>query len=410
MFLENLEHNYQNLISHMESAGYSRDYRGRIRREIEFILSKAASESWSSYDDIRRYYEKAQMPIGVRGKKRSLLGAIMDFDQKGKYPEGKRHELARTDAYARLFHEYQQMIDWYISNERKRGKKESSINTESKNVAPFLLALQRSGIARLCDITERAVVQALVSSDGRPLKGPSNRKFIISFFRACTPLDQCGCEKALAFIPALRKAKRNVQFLTEPEARAILAALDDLSNSLTLRDRAIGKLAFYTALRSCDVAALDLNSIDWARDVITVRQQKTDVPLEIPLDAIVGNAIHDYRTLERPCIDCPALFITTGKPYKRMHSSSMWGVSARIMGEAAIRQSKGDRKGLHLFRHNLATALLGNGVPQPVISGILGQASPESLEAYLSTDIVHLRECALSIARFPVGEGVFADA
>jgi integrase len=207
----------------------------------------------------------------------------------------------------------------------------------------------------------------------------------------------------------LRKTKRNVQFLTEPETNAILDALDDMSGSLTLRDRAIGKLAYYTALRSCDIAALNLSSIDWGRDIIAVRQQKTDAPLELPLSAAVGNAIHDYQVSERPSTDCPALFITTGKPHKRMHSSSMWAVSARIMGEAAIRQSANDRKGLHLFRHNLATSLLGNGAQQPVISGILGQGAPASLEAYLSTDTAHLRECALSIDRFPIGREVFAD-
>ena len=410
LFTENLERKYPSLISHMENAGYSTDYVGRIKREVEFILATAASENWISYDDVRRYYETAQIPSKALKKKLTFLGAIMDFDHKCRYPDGKRSGLARNDAYAKLLPVFQGMIDWYMSKERGRGKKESSINTESKNVAPFLLSLQRAGIARLCDITETAVVQSFVSADGMPLRGASNRKFIVAFFRACMPLDQDGCKKALALIPALRKAKRNVQFLTALEARAILDALDDMSNGLTLRDRAIGKLAYYTAMRSCDIAALDLSSIDWVRDIIKVRQQKTDAPLELPLSAIVGNAIHDYRIGGRPSVGCPALFITTGKPHKRMHSNSMWGVSARIMGEAAIRQSDGDRKGLHLFRHNLATTLLGNGAQQPVISVILGQAYPESLEAYLSTDIVHLRECALSIGRFPVSGEVFADA
>ena len=79
------------------------------------------------------------------------------------------------------------------------------------------------------------------------------------------------------------------------------------------------------------------------------------------------------------------------------------------MREAGIRQSKGDRKGFHIFRHHLATTLLGNGVPQAVISGALGHKRPESVEAYLSADFIHLKKCALSIARFPVLEGVFAD-
>ena len=53
----------------------------------------------------------------------------------------------------------------------------------------------------------------------------------------------------------------------------------------------IGILAIYTGLRGCDIAGLTLDAIDWNRDFIYIRQQKTEIPLELPLTAIVGNAI-----------------------------------------------------------------------------------------------------------------------
>jgi hypothetical protein len=55
----------------------------------------------------------------------------------------------------------------------------------------------------------------------------------------------------------------------------------------------------------------------------------------------------------------------------------------------------------------LAAALIGADVPAPVVSRILGHESPASLDSYLSADVAHLRECALSVERFPVAEGVF---
>jgi len=78
------------------------------------------------------------------------------------------------------------------------------------------------------------------------------------------------------------------------------------------------------------------------------------------------------------------------------------------MKAAGIRQSKGDRKGFHIFRHHLATTLLGSGVPQPVISRILGHSAPESLEPYLRADFSHLKECSISIEHFPVPKEVFS--
>ena len=74
---------------------------------------------------------------------------------------------------------------------------------------------------------------------------------------------------------------------------------------------------------------------------------------------------------------------------------------------AGIRQEQGDRKGTHIFRHHLATSLLENGIPRPVISRTLGHTAPDSLEPYLRADFVHLKECAVSIEEFPVSEGVF---
>jgi integrase len=82
-------------------------------------------------------------------------------------------------------------------------------------------------------------------------------------------------------------------------------------------------------------------------------------------------------------------------------------ISSVVLKAAGIRQEAGDRQGFHIFRHRLATALLGVGVPRPVVSEIVGHNNPMSLEPYLSADFPHLKECALSIERFPVAKEVF---
>jgi len=76
------------------------------------------------------------------------------------------------------------------------------------------------------------------------------------------------------------------------------------------------------------------------------------------------------------------------------------------MDAAKIRLNSGDRRGFHLFRHHLAISLLENEVSQPVISQIMGHSSPVSVEAYLSADFRHLKDCALSIDCFPLRKEV----
>jgi integrase len=72
------------------------------------------------------------------------------------------------------------------------------------------------------------------------------------------------------------------------------------------------------------------------------------------------------------------------------------------MKEAGIRQGKEDRKGFHCLRHSLAARLLSEETPLPIISSILGHRNKDSTKVYLSTDLVHLRACALSLTGIEV--------
>jgi len=67
------------------------------------------------------------------------------------------------------------------------------------------------------------------------------------------------------------------------------------------------------------------------------------------------------------------------------------------MKAAGIRQSKGDRRGFHSLRYYVAARLLAEETPLPIISSILGHRDKDSTKVYLSTDLVHLRACALSL-------------
>ncbi|MBU3202553.1 tyrosine-type recombinase/integrase, partial [Clostridium estertheticum] len=102
------------------------------------------------------------------------------------------------------------------------------------------------------------------------------------------------------------------------------------------------------------------------------------------------------------------LFLSETRPFTPLASRSIGSIVTKILRMVGIRQNKGDCKGTHIFRHYLASFLLGNGIPQPIISRTLGHTSPDSLEPYLKADFVNLKECALSIEKFSVAEDVFA--
>ena len=122
---------------------------------------------------------------------------------------------------------------------------------------------------------------------------------------------------------------------------------------------------------------------------------------------MVGNALYDYIVKERPHCDTREVFVSKFPHHRRLGAGSIGGAINAVYDAAGIRMGKGERRGSHIFRHLLAVTLLGNDVPQPVISSTLGHTSPESVEAYLSADFMHLRKCGLSIENFPVRKEVF---
>lgn len=219
-------------------------------------------------------------------------------------------------------------------------------------------------------------------------------------------MDSVSCRRVLNYIPEIHAYRKNLPFLTDMEIKEVKAALKDPDSKLTLRDKAIGTLALYTGLRNGDIIHLKFSAINWEKECISLYQQKTGAPLNLPLSATVGNAIYDYLTKERPSVDDPHVFLTSDVPYRPMKTTHQ--VSRHIFRETGIRQEPGSRKGLHLFRHHLATRLLENEIPQPVISKAMGHTSPHSLNPYLHIDFSHLKECSLSITDFPLRKEVFS--
>ena len=409
MNVPNLRVNHPKLISYMETNGYSKTYIDRFKREIDKILTHVNTKEWSCYKDVYLEYTKTSSSPDYLRDKRTIIGAIEQFDVYGRYPDGRRrHELFERGSYPLLSPEFKSVIDLYCEVEKKCGKKTTTIYTESHNASTFFLSLQQKGINSLDKITEDAVLSIFISPDETLLKSCSYKKNIAAVLKACIPYHPETCPRLLAFLPALRETRKNIQYLTSEEIQKVKGILADDENLLPLRDKAIGMLALYTGLRSCDISGLTLDDINWDRDFIYIEQQKTEIPLELPLTAIVGNAIYDYLRSERPHTECTYVFVSQNKPYGKLKNRSIGNVAVRIMKAAGIRQSKGDRKGFHIFRHHLATSLLGNGIPQPVISRVLGHTSPDSLESYLRADFPHLKECSISIERFPVQKEVFS--
>lgn len=406
MNVTNLKENYQNLLSFMSEKGYKESTIYSYRKQIQWILANAENRDWESYKDIYQEYVSYGYSYHWMRWKRAMLGTLERFDLYGEYPDGKHHfPFFKKKAYDFLFLEFKNLVDYYTENESARGLQASTFKNRANAISKFFYYMQEKGCNSLADITEEMVQSFFCPGTAGTEKGHDYIHRVRTVLNVCLPMEPSCIKCILNYLPAVRGFHKNVPVLTAEEVSEIKEVLRNPMGRISMRDRAIGMLALYAGLRSSDIVNMEISSVDWEMDRIHITQQKTQIPMEIPLSAMVGNALYDYITEERPTLKDPHIFLTMDKPYRPL--KGVYQVSKHIFRAAGIRQETGSRKGLHLFRHHLATEMLGKGIPQPVISRALGHTSPCSLESYLHTDFVHLKECALCISCFPVSEEVF---
>ena len=196
-------------------------------------------------------------------------------------------------------------------------------------------------------------------------------------------LNLAGVKRSHAIIPVLGDADE------ELVVRACA------SGAVSARDAAITLLALTTGLRACDIVGMRTGDIDWRGRTIGIVQEKTGNPLTLPLPALVAAKLADYVLGERPCSGDDHLFLRSVAPHTRLTDhASVHRVTVTTFQKAGVAKAKA---GTRRLRHNAASRLLAAAVPLPTISAVLGHASAESTNLYMSVDRERLLECVLPV-------------
>ena len=186
-----------------------------------------------------------------------------------------------------------------------------------------------------------------------------------------------------------------------PDEIAIIESSVDRSKPLGKRNYALLLLATRLGLRASDIANLKMRDIDWRKNEINIIQQKTKNPVRLPLISVVGNAIIDFLKYGRPdFISSAYIFHSFKPPYDPMNGQAVSSAITSVIEGCSV-EFKGRKHGPHAMRHSLATNLLHDSVPLPIISESLGHSSTETTTIYLSVDIPTLIDCSLKVPPVP---------
>jgi site-specific recombinase XerD len=175
--------------------------------------------------------------------------------------------------------------------------------------------------------------------------------------------------------------------LPADQVARLLHACDGTS-ATDLRDRAVIRLVARLGLRAGEVAALNLNDVDWRHSEFVVRG-KGRRSERLPLSADVGEVMVDYLRHGRPPSPERALFLSVRVPGGRLEASAVGAIVAR----AATRIGLG-KIGPHRLRHSAATGMLARGASLSEVGQVLRHDSAASTAIYAKVDRLTLRELA----------------
>lgn len=322
-----------------------------------------------------------------------VVRMLGDFQQHGSVLRRyyKQRELLQNNEFKELLQHYAGYCQ----------QKDYSIVTQDhyrKNTELFLSFLESQKIEQVADITAKHVSAYINTLLGYTYKTVELHLCSLRSFLRYLHTSELHPQDLAETIPPLKARKQNrIPSVWTPDYVTKLISVIDRGNPAGKRDYAMILLAACLGLRTSDIKHLKLDNLKWRDNRIELIQSKTSRPLSLPLLPDIGWAIIDYLKNGRPKVESPYVFLRHLAPLEPFSDGDHLNqIVLKYMRLAKIPVSPQKKRGMHSLRHTLASRLLQENTPLPVISDILGHVSSDSTAVYLKVDIDMLRACALN--------------
>lgn len=289
------------------------------------------------------------------------------------------------------------IVETYGQYRRNRGYSVNTIRGERYEVRQFLTHMQEIGYSDLSQIQRQDVAAYILSISSKRTSGMSDcLTRLRAFFRYLIEMGVIS-EAMLATLQLKTAIHKKVHTgFTNEEANRIIQAVDR-TTPVGKRDYAMLLLARHTGLRAIDVTNLKLRDIDWHKNEVGIVQHKTQRPLVLPLENIVGNAIADYILNARPQGDSNYVFLRSRAPYESLGHGNGTTIVRKYAKKANVPLPPNGQRGFHSFRRSIGVRMLSADVPLATISEVLGHSTSDSTKPYLSLATDALRMCAMPL-------------
>jgi integrase len=351
-------------------------------------------------DSFLRYVAVEHREGGIKEWKRKLLRkavlVLSEVARTGTYTWTVSRQTRPNDGLSSVFGPVQEQFERWLPGQGLAPATAELYATISRKVLAWL---PERGVTDVRRLTGGDVSAAVVFLGGSYAPG-SMRTALTALRVFCRFVEDSGwCSGLARAVPAVFcRRSRSVSVLPAEGVQALVASPDP-GTPVGRRNRAMLLLAARTGLRPSDIAGLRLPDIDWRQGLITVTQRKTATVLTLPLLADVGAAIAEYLLHGRPAGAADDhVFLRAQAPYVALASTDLYHVAVVAFARTETASKGGAGRGMRVLRASLATRMLENDTPLPVISQALGHRGIGAARHYLASDESRMRQCCLDFA------------
>jgi site-specific recombinase XerD len=275
---------------------------------------------------------------------------------------------------------------------------QKTIQSKSIIVTNFLIYLNKKGIGSFCELSTTNIYGYVRSLEGYSSLTKSGILFTLRDFLKFLYVKDLIAKEVSNVFPVIvsNKFERIASFYSKTEINKLLGCVDQ-QTKIGKRDYTVLILAIHLRIRAGDIRKLKFGNIKWDTDQIEYIQEKTKNPICLPLTENIKFALLDYLKNSRSKSTYPNIFVKHRAPFIPFSKGNpFYEIINKYINKANIKTA-GKKHGLHSMRYSLASNLLSENTPIPVISGVLGHKSSDSTNLYLRIDIESLRSVALKV-------------
>jgi len=175
------------------------------------------------------------------------------------------------------------------------------------------------------------------------------------------------------------------QFLRPHEVQKLFATLK-LSSSSDLRTYAMVHLAYTMGLRPVEISSISLDDISFKKAELTLRDRKSNNPMQLPVPEHTLKAIAAYLIGARPNTQHRVLFLSLHPPSRPASPAVVTHHIRKALKAASLPATA------YWLRHTYAQNLLESGVSVFEIKEMLGHDKIESTKSYLHVHMKLMRK------------------